>query len=840
MKFKIEKEVFDRFPNLIVAIPVVLGFDNTKPAPAALEFLRSEEKSLKERFTLGSFMEDIKVTSYLDVFRKFGADTTTRLPAHVALSKRILEGGSLPDINPIVNLYNALSIKYSTPFGGEDLASLYGDFVLKFAKGDERWIPIGGGKGKVMFKGDLVWGDDLDISTPSLNWRQCDRTKLIKESRNGYFIMDGFSDVNYDVIQKASEEFSNLMTKFFGGNVTIYWLSKDNPEVEAPFETKKITEGLLVKPKIGNKTREIVKKEYSGNAKIIVDVINQALEINNASVEFASDAQFGDYTSNIAMTMFSNFQIPISKFQSKFNNPNSKFKNPRELAEKIIELLKTTKELINLVGKIETAGPGFINFWLKKDVLVANLIQIGKAKEKYGSSDSLKGKKIMFEYGDANTHKLPHLGHLFSYTYGEAATRILAFAGADVRKVCYQGDIGLHVAKCLWAFQKENPPEPEDLEEKIQLLQKMYQVGSAAFDDDKNKEEIKNLNKAIYDPNNEVHDLWIKTRSWSIDYYKKFEKELNVSYDRYYYESEVYKKGQEIVEKNEGTVFKRSDGALIFEGSKYGLHDRVFVTKYGTPTYEAKDMYLQELKMTEWPMDLLVITTAYEQNGYFGVIFKALETLNPKYIGKLKHIGFGMVNLKSGKMSSRTGEILGAIDVIQKVKELSKNQNSNEGIAGKIAIGAIKYSFLKNNPLQSIAFDLEESIAKEGNSGPYLQYTIARCNSVIQKALTFKGLPLQGKNLDYIGNETLDNQELNVLRLLIRFSEVIEQSASTYSPNILCNYLYELAQKFNSFYNADKIIDSENQNFRLALTGGVGQVLKNGLNLLGIQAPERM
>jgi arginyl-tRNA synthetase len=566
----------------------------------------------------------------------------------------------------------------------------------------------------------------------------------------------------------------------------------------------------------------------------LMTIKNQLESILGFNIEPTSGPEFGDYSANIAMV------------KAKEEN-----KNPKVLAEEIISKLQADKgpSLAKIIDKIEVAGPGFINFWLKNDVLLSNLIQIASEKENYGKTDFFKGKKIMFEFGDANTHKLPHLGHLFSYTYGESVTKILDFAGANVRKACYQGDIGTHVAKCLWAYQKENPTVPVSLDDKVQLLQKMYQIGSKAFDEDESaKAEITALNKAIYDQDPKIIGLWKETREWSLEYYKKFEKELNVSYDRYYYESEVYKKGQEIVEKNEGKIFKRSQGALIFEGSKYGLHDRVFVTKVGTPTYEAKDMYLQELKFSEWPMDLCIITTAYEQNGYFDVIFKALETLDKKYIGKLKHIGFGMINLKTGKMSSRTGEILGAIDIVQKIKELAKEQNPDEDVSQKVAVAALKYSFLKNNYLKSIAFDLEESVAKEGNSGPYLQYTVARCNSVMQKAAILQEENLQakayvqGENL-HIPHSNLEDEELAVLRSLIHFSEVVENAAKTYSPNLLCNYLYDLAQKFNSFYNKFRILGLEDKNdgsFRLALTFATGQVLKNGLKLLGIETPERM
>ena len=192
MKFRIEKQVFEKYPDLIVAIPVIEGFDNTKDEDGSLAFLRRQEADLIESFSLDDLTKDERITAYLNAFRKSGVDPDVFLPAHFALSKRVIEGGKLPDINPIVNIYNAMSIKYITPFGGEDLDSVYGDFFLTFAQGQEQWIPIGNVKSKPCVKGELIWRDDYDVSTRSLNWRQCDRTKLTRESRNGYFIMDGF------------------------------------------------------------------------------------------------------------------------------------------------------------------------------------------------------------------------------------------------------------------------------------------------------------------------------------------------------------------------------------------------------------------------------------------------------------------------------------------------------------------------------------------------------------------------------------------------------------------------------------------------------------------------
>ena len=540
----------------------------------------------------------------------------------------------------------------------------------------------------------------------------------------------------------------------------------------------------------------------------IIRALERAAKIRNPELEFPENETFGDYSTNVAL-------------------------KTGQKAGDIVTRLQKNKKLFDIVEKIDIAGPGFINFWLKKEVLLKNLEEIDKEKEKYGKSDINKGKRVMFEYGQPNTHKLPHIGHLFSYIYGESTTRLLEATGWEVRRVNYQGDVGLHVAKCLWAFQKDRPEEPDSLAQKASLLQKMYQKGSKAYEEDESaKKGIQELNKKIYDKDSSVFDLWQKTRGWSLDYYQEFEKRLEIKFDRYYFESEVEKKGKEKVLQNISKVFINSQGAVIFEGSIYGLHDRVFVTGEGNPTYEAKDLYLEELKLKEWPMDQLIITTANEQNAYFRVVFRALEEIHPEMKGILKHIGFGMINLKTGKMGSRTGNIISAIDLVDEV--VAKVEKIDKKSSETVGIGAVKYSFLKNNPLQDVSFDIEKSVAAEGNSGPYLQYTVARTNSVLAKTRNSKPETLnKSKN-------QINNEELAILRKLSQFQEIIINAAKTYSPNILCNYLYDLASKFNTFYSKYRILGSENEGFRLALTGAAGSVLKNGLNLLGIEAPERM
>lgn len=233
MKFFIDQPVFDILPSLVIAIPVVRGFDNTKGKKEALALLRGAEANLRQTQSLDTFWKDLRVTAYVDAFRKFGTDPEIRRPAHIALAKRVLESGQLPDINPIVNIYNAISIKYLTPFGGENLDVLQGDFRLYIASGGEQWFPIGGDKVKPALAGELVWGDDIDLSTRALNWRQCDRTKMTETTTNGFFVMDGFDGINRDTMEKASAEFIAVATKLCGGESTIYWLNKAHIETDS-------------------------------------------------------------------------------------------------------------------------------------------------------------------------------------------------------------------------------------------------------------------------------------------------------------------------------------------------------------------------------------------------------------------------------------------------------------------------------------------------------------------------------------------------------------------------------------------------------------------------------
>jgi len=550
------------------------------------------------------------------------------------------------------------------------------------------------------------------------------------------------------------------------------------------------------------------------------------IDASDFSIDFPTDLKFGDLTTNVAMVIAKQLK-----------------KNPTEVASELVGHIKihAPKAFTDQFETIASVG-GFINFAFTKNTLWT-FIQDNKALKVIPVSDP---KRIMVEYGDPNTHKLPHIGHLFSYIVGESFARLLDAVGNTVVKANYQGDIGPHVSKALYGYIQIGQPKPTGSLERVLLLQKCYQEGSKAYDEDPiAKETIDGITRKLYTKDSEVLDLWKETRQWSVEFYHEFEQRLGIQQTYHYWESDIWQKGLDAVKANIGKVFEESDGAVVFTGEKYGLHTRVFLTTNKTPTYEAKDMGLNIQKYEDWPYDLNLITTANEQNAYFDVMIKALELCWPQLVGRTKHIGFGFISLSTGKMSSRTGQILSAIDLIdtikQRVTEVLQNREGlssteKETIAEKVTMAAIKFAFLRQNILQNMKFDLEESIKFEGRSGPYIQYTYARIQSIVRQLELPEATTKDGEYL-------VKKEELELMQWLARFPTVVSLAAKALAPHVVAEYTFQTAQLFNSFYaecpiNSEK--NAELQRARRKLAVAASEVLKKGLELLGIDVVEKM
>jgi len=459
-------------------------------------------------------------------------------------------------------------------------------------------------------------------------------------------------------------------------------------------------------------------------------------------------------------------------------------------------------------------------------------------------------KKVVVEFAHPNTHKAFHIGHLRNITTGESIVRLLESQGHEVIRANYQGDVGMHIAKALYALltltpYKDQVGSVQGIHERVEFLGKAYAAGSTAFEEsDGVKKIIGDINKKIYDRDPSIYPLYRETRQWSLDYFDSIYTRVSTHFDRLYFESEVYEAGKKNVLAGLAQgIFEKSDGAVIFPGEKYGLHTRVFITQEGNTTYEGKDMGLAPLQQSEYHPDFIIHVLGPEQFTYTRVIFQALDLLFPQDAGKQYHLVYGWVRLKHGKMSSRLGNVVLGEWLLDEAKKsiykiLDKSVSSvyskeqKEDIAEKAAVAAVKYSFLRVGISSDIAFDIEASVSFEGDSGPYLQYTYARAKSVLRKASS----PVSPQSpLSPRGPLALEERIL--MRSISQFPDVVADAARNFSPNTIATYLFHLAQEFNLFYAKHPIIGND---MRLALTAATAQVIKNGLYLLGIEVMEQM
>ena len=555
--------------------------------------------------------------------------------------------------------------------------------------------------------------------------------------------------------------------------------------------------------------------------------IDEALkELGIADVSFVlehpDDMTHGDWATNAAM-------LAAKKVG----------KNPKTLAEEIVQKLGEKKDTDVL--SVEVAGPGFINFKIAPAVFDKELSAAISQGDKWGRNETLKGKKVMVECTDPNPFKEFHIGHLMSNAIGESLSCVIEASGAEVKRACYQGDVGLHVAKAVSSMLEQ----PEDfwdsfpalpLKERLAYLGSFYVAGTYAYESgEKWQKPIHEINKKIYEKSDKkvsfLHSLGRKT---SLEYFETMYQRLGTKFDFNFFESETGVRGKGIVTENKGKVFEESEGAIVFHAEKFNpkLHTRVFISKEGLPTYEAKELGLAEKKYETFPYDVSIVITGNEVNDYFQVLLEAMRQIFPELAAKTEHYSHGMLRLPTGKMSSRTGDVITATSLLDKAKELiMKNvEGVMEDVAKAAGVAAVKYSVLRQASGKDIIFDFDQSLSFEGDSGPYLQYTYARTHSVLEKAGNTP-VALDGEHNNYGA----------LPKLLVRFPEVVLRASREREPHYIANYLIEVAREFNSFYGNTTILDgASDQPYKLALTKAVGITLKNGLWLLGITAPAKM
>lgn len=543
-------------------------------------------------------------------------------------------------------------------------------------------------------------------------------------------------------------------------------------------------------------------------------------------------------------------------------------KPPEQTANEIGEYLKTEVKEINEYNVIK----GFLNLSIENDFWITFLNDTFAEKD-FGIRKNADPKKILIEYSSPNTNKPLHLGHIRNNLLGYSVAKILETQGHDVVKVNLVNDRGIHICKSMLAWQKwGNNIDPEKAAKKGDHLVGDFYV---MFDQEYKKEVNALVNKGISeeeakknapliqeaqemlrkwearDP--DVISLWEKMNRWVLDGFDITYKNLGVDFDKVYFESDTYKLGKELVLKGleKGVFFQKDDGSVWADLTDEGLDEKLLLRSDGTSVYMTQDLGTANQRHDDFNADDLIYVVGNEQNYHFQVLQILLSKLGFSWADYIHHLSYGMVELPDGRMKSREGTVVDADylmnEMIQTAEAMSKelgklagfSEEERNKIIQTIGMGALKYFILKVDPKKSMTFNPKESIDFNGNTGPFIQYSYTRIQSIFKKAED-KGVNVPDKIAQ---KPNLTPKELQLIKFIHQYPEVLAEAAENFSPAVIANYVYDLAKEYNQFYHDHPILSEEKTNvsqFRLLLSKQVGEIINSGMKLLGINVPERM
>ncbi|MEK7643803.1 MAG: arginine--tRNA ligase [Patescibacteria group bacterium] len=520
-------------------------------------------------------------------------------------------------------------------------------------------------------------------------------------------------------------------------------------------------------------------------------------------------------------------------------------KNPAEVAKEIELRIKNYE--LRIVSAVKAFGP-YVNFYLNTGELARLVIEEVKEKaEEYGNNDDGNGRKVMIEYPSQNTHKEFHIGHLRNICIGNTLTRLYDKSGYKISLVNYVNDFGAHVAKCLWGvITLRRGKEPED--NKLKWLGEVYaEAGNYLAEHPEKKDEVEDLQNKFEAHDPSIWPLFSRTRDWCLEGFEKIYREMGISYERVFYESELKERGQQIVDellaKKIAQVGER--GAIIVDLTEYGLDIALLRKGNGAGLYITSDLALAEQKFSAPDIDESINITGDEQNFYFKQLFKILE-LNG-FRRKLTHIGYGLVNLPEGKMSSRQGRVILYDDLREQVRAHLTTESAERhpdwnreklaDITDTLTMAVLKFTMQKHEANKVIVFNFAEEVSFEGYSAPYLLYAVARINSLIRKS----ELKISHSKIKY---ELLkESEEKQLLILIANYPEVIKKALAQYNPSVVAKFCFDLAQKFSEFYNKHSVLNAENEELtaaRVALCMAAKNTLVNALGVLSIETVDEM
>lgn len=524
-------------------------------------------------------------------------------------------------------------------------------------------------------------------------------------------------------------------------------------------------------------------------------------------------------------------------------------KNPKIIATELVAKLNEIdfSEFSSVV-----ADGGYVNFIFAPGYLFKTLLsQVAQESDRFGSNNECAGDKVMIEFSGLNTHKEVHVGHLRNFSIGDCLVRLYRASGCFTVAADYTNDCGLHVATCLWAMKKFHPGYLPSIEERGKWLGEVYAQGFLAREENmENRQQVNVILKALEEKDPEWMPLFLETREWSLKRFNKIYQELGIRFDDSFYESDVKEEGKKVVSALiEQGIARKSEGAIIVDLSEYGLDVLVILKSDGTGIYATSDLALAYEKFRRYEIKRAIYITDTRQSFYFKQLFKTLELAGFKK--ELVHIGYEFVRLPEGTMSSRSGRIIAYEDFITDVTNSANEQTQVrhsdwspervKEVSKKIAIGSIKFEMLKHDPGKVITFSIKDALAFDGFTSPYVQYTYARIKSIFRKnASTSPHTAGFGGTVDV--SLLKEEEERKIVLKLLSFSDVIKDARNNHNCSAITRYAFDLGKLFATFYEKHPVLTAPagTKEARLELCSVIAMVIKNCLDLLGIEVVEEM
>tara|TARA_Y100000310_G_scaffold342433_1_gene445677 strand:- start:420 stop:2120 length:1701 start_codon:yes stop_codon:yes gene_type:complete len=559
----------------------------------------------------------------------------------------------------------------------------------------------------------------------------------------------------------------------------------------------------------------------------IIKILKKETKLKEISLEIPSNSELGDYA----------FPCFVLSKQMK--------KNPVDIAKELVGKISTN----DIIKEVKSVGP-YLNFFVNRSGQSQDLLKnILKKGDDFGKQ-KFTGKKILVEFPGPNTNKPLHLGHVRNIVLGTTLSKILEMNGHKAVHVNVNNDRGIAICKSMLAYQKwgkNDTPEKSKMKSDFFVGKYYVMFAQKVKEHPELDEEAQEMVRKWEAGDKEILALWEKMNKWAFDGFKETYKKFEIKPEKEYYESETYKNGKDIIlqGKKDGLFEEGEEGEIFVDLTNRGYDKKVLLRADGTTVYITQDIYLAKVRYEDFKFDKSVYVVATEQNYHFKVLFEVLKLLGYPFADKLHHFSYGMVNLTTGKMKSREGTVVDADNLIEDMTGLAKKSTKEkhkelsdkeiEKRANEIAMAAIRFYLLKHDPVKDMLFDPEKSISFEGETGPYLQYTYARINSIIAK---YKGDV--GDKVD--STLLVEKEELELVKMLANFEEIVKNVGENYKIHSLTRYLLDLAQAFNNFYHNYPVLKAEEElmKSRILLISCVKQVIKNGLSMLGIKVLERM